>query len=157
MKRFCEALALVVLAGCGTLMNEQEIEAVRDFVVTNELQEVDEIRLYEQLHYNYVNDYFVTIPTRRGDYLAEFNTRCRALSSQEFTPEMVDRRYSTHLLRARFDTIRGCHIGKIYKISREQREELRNLGDAPGDEVFLDEDAAPARKAATEGGDDEQG
>ncbi len=130
--------ALLAVAACSsTTQRPQEIEAVRDYVVAAELQEVTEIRLREQMSYTYVNDRFVTIPTRRGDYLVEFQRDCWELRRNDFTPEMVDVRDNPNVLRARFDTLRGCRIGKMYEITAEQRVELTALGDAPGDEIFL--------------------
>ena len=130
--------ALLAVAACSsTTQRPQEIEAVRDYIVAAELEEVTEIRTREQLSYTYVNDRFVTIDTRRGDYLLEFNRNCWELRRNDFTPEMMDVRDNSNVLRARFDTIRGCRIGKMYEITAEQREELTALGDAPGDEIFL--------------------
>ncbi len=130
--------ALLAVAACSsTTQRPQEIEAVRDYVVANELDEVSEIRLREQMSYTYVNDRYVTIPTRRGDYLVEFLRDCWELRRNDFTPEMVDVRDNQNVLRARFDTIRGCRIAKMYEITDAQREELTALGDAPGDDVFL--------------------
>ena len=140
MKPIIVVILLVLVGACSTMSDEQEIEATRDFVAANQLDEVDEIRLYEQLNYRIINDYFVTVETRRGDYLIEFNNRCRALTQRDFQPHMVDIRRDPNRVRARFDTIRGCHIGKIYEVSEEQREELRQLGDAPGEEIFLPDD-----------------
>ncbi len=138
MKKTALLLTALALTGCVTGYNPQEIEAVRDYVAANDLEEVDRIRRSNQLSYTYINDYFVTIPTRRGDYLAEFISECRELR-QTFTENMMDERRDTTWLRARFDTIRGCRIGTFYVITEEQRKELRELGDAPGDEVFLPE------------------
>jgi len=132
--------ALLPLAACGTTQDRQEVEAVRDFVATTELQQVDNIRLFTQLHYTYVNDFYVTVPSRRGDFLVEFRSQCRALRRKDFTPEMVDYRHDPSILRTKFDTIRGCHIDKIYELTEEQRKEIEDLGDAPGDEVFLPDD-----------------
>ena len=137
------ATLAVLASACATGYDEQEIEATRDFVVANELEEVDSFRTYEQLNYHTLNDYFVTVETRRGDYLLEFNNRCRGLTQREFKPHMVDVRRDTSRIRARFDTIRGCLIGKIYAVSEQQREELRQLGDAPGDETFMPDEAEP--------------
>ena len=67
----------------------------------------------------------------------EFQRDCWELRRNDFTPEMVDVRDNQNVLRARFDTIRGCRIGKMYEITAEQRVELTALGDAPGDEIFL--------------------
>ena len=130
--------ALLLITGCSSTSTQpQEIEAVRDFVAATELEEVNEIRLSETLRYTYVNDRYVTVPTRRGDYLVELRRDCFELRRNDFTPEMVDVRDNQNVLRARFDTIRGCYIGTIYEITEAQREELRNLGDAPGDETYL--------------------
>jgi hypothetical protein len=128
---------LLVCAGCATSQPAQEIEAVRDFVAANELEEFDKVRYHGDLRYKYVNDRYVTVTGRGGPYLVEFRRDCRELRFREFTPEMVDRPIDKNTLNARFDTIRGCRIGTIYGLTPEQLEELRNLGDAPGDEVFL--------------------
>lgn len=138
MKPTMALILLALVSACtSTMSTEQEIEATRDFVAANQLNQVDSIRLFEQLDYRVVNDYFVTVETRRGDYLLEFRTRCRELTMREFYPHMVDRRSDPNRIRARLDTIRGCQISKMYEVSEAQREELHRLGDAPGDEIFL--------------------
>lgn len=140
MRNSLIAAALVLLTACATEYDAQEVEAVRDYVIANQLGEVDRIRTnFRQLNYTYLNDQYVTIPTPRGAYLVEFDRLCRDLRRTDFTAEMIDRRDDPNTLRARFDTIRGCRIGKIYEITEAQREELAELGDAPGDEVFLPE------------------
>lgn len=155
MKPTIVVILLALTSACSTLQDEQEIEATRDFVVANNLNQVDEIRLYEQLNYRIINHYFVTVETRRGDYLIEFNSRCRALTQREFQPHMVDIRRDPSRVRARFDTIRGCIIGKIYEVTEEQREELRQLGDAPGDEIFLPDDVEQDDGGAVDTANDE--
>jgi hypothetical protein len=140
MKLITSLAVALIAAACATApYDAREIEAVRDFIVSAELKPVDKVRIYGQMNYTYINDRFVTIPTRRGDYLAEFNRDCRDLRSSEFTADMIDVRDSDHYVRARFDTIRGCTISKIYEITDEQRKEIKALGDAPGDEVFIPE------------------
>ena len=150
MKTTFAVILLVLSSACTTMHDEQEIEATRDFIAANQLQTVDEIRLYQQLNYRVINEHFVTVETRRGDYLLEFRTRCSALTQRNFQPHMVDVRRDPSRVRARFDTIRGCIIGEIYEVTEEQREELRQLGDAPGEEIFLpddDEEQEPAEPA----------
>lgn len=138
--RITGLISALMLAACATEWDEAEIEAVRDYVVANQLEEVDEIRYFRQLNYTYINDQFVVVPTSRGDYLVEFARLCRELRQLDFTPDMIDRRPDGDRIRARFDTIRGCQIGKIYAISDAQAEELRDLGDAPGDEIYMPEE-----------------
>lgn len=131
----------MALMACATTVEPvspgKELEAVRDFVVATELQEVDNFHRYDQIKYLYVNDYYVVVPTKRGDYLVEFRGRCTELRSPRWTSDMIDIRVSARLLYAGFDTIRGCVIGKIYPLSEPQLEELRYLGDAPGNEQFI--------------------
>ena len=108
--------------------------------MANELSEVKEIRLQRDFRYTYVNDRYVIIRARRGDYLAEFNRDCFELRRNTFEPGMVDVRDNMNVLRARYDTIRGCQIGTLYEVNKAQAAELRALGDAPGDEQFLSTD-----------------
>ena len=138
--------ALSVAACSSTTQIPQEIEAVRDYIAAAELEEVTKIRVRrEQLKYTYVNDRYVSIDTRRGDYLVEFQRNCWELRENQIKPDvadynkgaMVDIRRSNNYLDARVDTIRGCRISTIYEITDDQREELKELGDAPGDEIFL--------------------
>jgi len=141
MKTMRVILIVAMLAGCAAGSTQpQEIEAVRDYVAASELVEVDQIRTSRNVSYTYLNDRYVLMPGRRGNYLVELSRDCFELRRQEWTPEMVDRRDNANILRARFDTIRGCHIGTMYEITEDQKKELRDLGDAPGDEIFLPEE-----------------
>ncbi len=139
MKRTVIMVAALTLSACATGYDVKEVEAVRDYIAANNLQEVDKIRRDDQASYRYVNDHFVIQPSRDGDYLVEFVSVCRELR-QRFNNSMTDLRNDTSWLRARFDTIRGCRIATFYAINEGQRLEILELGDAPGDEVFLPED-----------------
>jgi hypothetical protein len=135
---------MFVLGGCNlNPFQEEENEAVLDFIYTSDLQEVDSIRFFQQYTYTYVNDQYVTIPTSSGDYLVEFTRSCPELRQNRFTPEMVDYRDDNRTLRARYDTIRGCRIGKIYEVTAAQAQELADLGDAPGEDIYLPEEGEP--------------
>ena len=141
---------MFVLGGCNlNPFQEEENEAVLDFIYTSELKEVDSIRFFQQYTYTYVNDQYVTIPTSSGDYLVEFTRSCPELRQNRFTPEMVDYRGDNRTLRARYDTIRGCRIGKIYEVTAAQAQELADLGDAPGEDIYLPEEgeAEPSAEA----------
>lgn len=143
MKLMIISAAALLLAACATSYEEQEVEAVRDYVAAAELEEVDEIRYFSRMSHRYVNDFFVTVDTRREQFLVEFNRRCLDLKRSDFTPQMADIRRDNDVLRARFDTIRGCRIGRIYKITDLQLIEVHDLGDAPGEEVYLPDDEQP--------------
>ncbi|MEO1202021.1 MAG: DUF6491 family protein [Pseudomonadota bacterium] len=148
MIRLIAPAALVMLAACSVTPPAQEVEAVRDYVSAAELQPVDRIRMDRNSGgYTYLNDYFVILPALRKEYLVEFNRRCLELRDDidpfgpgSINPNMIDVRRDSSLLRARFDTIRGCQILTFYEITDEQLKELKNLGDAPGEEIFLPED-----------------
>ena len=115
----------------------KETEAVRDFVVVSELKQIDRIRRYEQIKYLYVNDFFIVFPTRRLDYLIEFRGRCTELRRRQWTSDMIDIRTSGRIIYAGSDTLRGCVIDKIWELPEAQLEELRVLGDAPGNDEFM--------------------
>ena len=142
MRIHIAVVTLLLLTACtnlgGTVTPRgPDLEAVRAFVVAVELEEVKMIRRWEQLKYLYVNDYFIVLQTRRGDYLVEMRSRCGELQRQKWSSDMIDIRVSTRILYADFDTIRGCGIGSIYILPEAQLEELRVLGDAPGNDVFV--------------------
>lgn len=142
-QQFVAALSLALTACASTNSGPswpgKENEAVLDFIVASELVEVNLIHLNEPIKYMYVNDNFVVVPTRRGDYLVGFRGRCTELRKRKYTADMIDIRVSARVLHADFDTIRGCRIGKIYELTELQFQELAALGDAPGEEVFIPE------------------
>lgn len=74
--------AAVLLTGCGAMSTTQDVEAVRDFVAVEKLEQINNIRLYRQLRYGYVNDYFVIVNVMKRHYLVEFGMRCTALRSK---------------------------------------------------------------------------
>lgn len=143
MKRWILLFAALTLAACGGTVSRlgpgKEIEAVRDFVAVSDLPEVDKLRLYDQIKFLYVNDHFVVIPQRRSNHLIEFKGRCDELRRRKWSSDMVDFRVSSRYLYADHDTIRGCVIGRIFELTSAQLEDLRELGDAPGIEVFIPE------------------
>ena len=135
-------IVLLTLAACGGTVTRtgpgKELEAVHDFVAASQLVEVQHIRLYDQIKWLYVNDHFVVLPEqRRGHHLIQFRARCDELRERQWSASMVDHRVSARHLYSDHDTIRGCVIGHIYELSDDQLEELRYLGDAPGEEVFV--------------------
>lgn len=144
--RFRLIAAALLLTGCGATSVSHETQAVRDFVAVTDLARVRNIRLYQQLRYGYVNDYFVIVVAGNRHYLVEFNARCWALRRKEFTASMVDHRHDpSYLLEG--DTIRGCPVGKIYKATAEQLIEVKSLGksQATGTAVPTEGEAPPVQ------------
>ena len=126
MKHRILAVAALLLAGCGATTTPREAEAVRDFVALSGLERVDAIRMYRQLRYGYVNDYFVIVIAGERHYLVEFVARCYSLRANSFTTAMVDQRHDPSYLLEK-DTIRGCPVGKIYEARPEQLIEVKEL------------------------------
>lgn len=127
---------VVILAGCASTSVPKEAQAVRDYVALAEFEQVSYVRMYRQLRYFYVNDYFVSIGVGNRYYLLEFVARCRALRSETFTPSMVDFRKDANYLRE-MDTIRGCPVEKIYQATPEQLVEVRKISRANTDGTIV--------------------
>jgi len=120
----------VLLSGCATSSESKISDAVSDYISAAELEEQDSIRTMGKFDHHIISQRYVTLETRKESFLVAFSRRCHELTQNEVTPDF---RYEKNLLRARFDTIRGCRIGHIYAIDKGQAEELKNLGEAPGD------------------------
>lgn len=138
MKIQIAVLLTLALAACGGTVERNgpgmETEAVRDFVATSDLNEVNKMRMREQIRYKYINDYFVVVPQRGQYHLVEFRGRCTELRQRTWDAGMVDHRTNSRNLYSDRDTIRGCVIGRIFALTDSQVADLRVLGDAPGDE-----------------------
>lgn len=133
MKPIIAIFALtVLLSGCATSSESRVSEAVSDYISAAELEEQDSIRTMTMGDFSHhiISQRYVTLETRKESFLVAFSRRCHELTERKVTPDI---RYEKNILRARFDTIRGCRIGRIYAIDKGQAEELKNLGEAPGD------------------------
>ena len=105
-------------------------QAVRDFVELRGLEELDALRSGTNDGWQQLDDRFIIYSGRRETYLVEFARRCHELNDNtRITP---DKRWDTNTVRAKFDTIRGCRIGKIYGLTEAEVAELENIGEAPG-------------------------
>ena len=104
---------IVVLAGCAasneTVTQDTE-QAVRDFIAVRELPVTDRIRI-------------------ANDDQWQDTRRCRELHKYPVVPDMRD---SSNTIRAKFDTLRGCRIEKIYSLTEAEVAELREIGESPG-------------------------
>lgn len=138
MKVYIAILLALVLAACGGTVERQapgmENEAVRDFVATSDLHEVNKMRMRQQMEMKYINDYFIVVPQRDEYHLVEFRGRCTELRNRYWDAGMVDHRTNSRNLYSDRDTIRGCVIDRIFALTDAQVAELRVLGDAPGND-----------------------
>ena len=130
MKLSAIVILLVLFGGCATSSEPEISGAVGDYISAAELEDQDSIRTMGTYSYHVISQRYVTVETNKENYLVEFVRRCHELMQYDVTPDI---RYEKNILRSRFDTIRGCRIGRIYSIDKGQAEELKNLGEAPGD------------------------
>ena len=136
MKTTLLLLVVSILAACAAQdetkdKSTQDInQAVRDLIELRDLEELDSLRSGSNDGWKVLDDYFIVYRGRREEYLVEFNRRCYEL--RDNTRIVADKRWDANTVRARFDTIRGCRIDKIYALTEAEAAELRNIGEAPG-------------------------
>ena len=129
-------LSLALLAGCAGQdekddSSTQDIaQAVRDFIELRELEEVEFMRSGTRDGWSVIDETFIIYSARKETFLVEFGRRCWELrDNTRITP---DQRWDPNMIRARFDTIRGCRIARIYALTEAEIAELENIGEAPG-------------------------
>jgi len=123
MRFVATLLMLTVVAGCAANdERDNELDPIDDFIRANELEEVREIRSYDQINGTAINDYYVILENRREQYLIVYARRC-----YQARPGLVepDYRRDANVIRSGIDTYRGCRIGAIYKLDEAQAEEVR--------------------------------
>lgn len=135
MRAYSIVVTAALLASCASTIDQQEAriatrdQALADFIATEELQEVDAIRSREQLSHRALSEKHIIIYDRKSSYLVIYRRLCRELRERDVVPDI---RHEGNIIRAKFDTYRGCRIGTIYRVSQGQVDELMNLGIAPG-------------------------
>ena len=125
----------LVVACAGQVSKEpseadKAVQAVRDLIEVRGLQSVDRIKTSSRDSWDSIDNWFLIYETRRDTYLVEFDRRCWELDDD--TRIIADERWDSNAVRARFDTIRGCRIGRIYALGEEDIAELKHIGEAPG-------------------------
>jgi len=122
---------LAALAACAAqeATTQDTEQAVRDFIAVRELAETKEMRTANNDHWEELDQNFVIYQARREAYLLEFARRCYELG--EF-PVIADQRSAGNVVRARFDTLRGCTIAKMYPLTEGEVAELSAIGESPG-------------------------
>jgi len=136
LKRAAAMAAAFCLAACASQDEKAEEstqdvnQAVRDFIELRELEELDALKSGSNDGWQQLDDRFIIYNGRREVYLVEFSRRCHELNDN--TRIIPDKRWDSNTVRARFDTIRGCRIAKIYELGEAEVAELKNIGEAPG-------------------------
>ena len=130
MRTMLVAPIFMLLLGCAAQQGPTVTDAVDDFIRVGELEDLDVVRTTgtDQFHWEVLSDRYIILRTRKDIYLAKFVRRCHAIKETRARPDI---RHDPNKLRARFDTIRGCRIDKIYSIDKAQAEELKYLGKGP--------------------------
>jgi len=136
LKKAAAMAAAFFLAACASQEEQAEEstqdmnQAVRDFIELRELEELDRLKSGTNDGWQQLDDRFIIYNGRRETYLVEFIRRCYELNDDtRITP---DKRWDSNTVRARFDTIRGCLIARIYGLDEAEVAELENIGEAPG-------------------------
>lgn len=137
MKQVLLLLLGIALSACATKEGSQrentertQNQAILDFIDVRGLQEVDKLRSTERDGWDIVTMTYVIYKARRDRYLLEFSRPCYEMrDNREVTPDL---RTNPNIIRAKFDTLRGCRIARIFAMSRAEAEELQNIGEAPG-------------------------
>lgn len=131
------ATLLVACAGqdskeknAGQQVEWDTVQAVHDFIEVRNLEELDKMPTSTRDGWQSIENEFLIYEGRRGTFLVEFNRRCHELDDD--TRIVPDQRWDANNIRARFDTIRGCRISKIYALTEAEAAELENIGEAPG-------------------------
>lgn len=132
MRQLAGMCALALLAACAaqeeTVGRDVE-QAVRDYIKVRGLPELDKMRSSSADHWNEIDDKFIIYETRHDVFLVEFARACYELSE---TPVVADVRRERNIVRARFDTLRGCRIHRIYELTENDVAELSALGQPLG-------------------------
>jgi hypothetical protein len=121
-----------MLAACAAqeeATTQDTEQAVRDFIAVRQLQETKEIRTSNSDHWEEIDQNFVIYTTRNESFLVEFTRSCYELNQY---PVIPDERKSGNVIYARFDTLRGCHIAKLFPLTEGELAELSAIGESPG-------------------------
>lgn len=126
-------IAVLLLAACaGTPSPEiaNKNQSVRDFIDLRQLEELPKLRSLNSEGWDQLTPTFIVYNTRRDSYLVEFARPCWQLDDNSRI--IADERFEPNVIRAKFETLRGCRIAAIYGLNEAEAAELRNIGEAPG-------------------------
>ncbi len=130
MKAHSIVILAVLLAACAGTQEElgavAKNDAIEDFITVTQLQSIDMIRARREINHKVITDRHIILSDRKSSYLASFNRRCIELDDRQITPDI---RHDRNLIRARFDTYRGCRIERLYELTSGQAKELIDLGE----------------------------
>lgn len=124
------AVVMGVITGCASGEEKENVirknDAIDDYVIVTELKEIDAIRSHGNLYSKVITEKYIIVSDRRNSYLLTYKQVCRELRETEVKPDI---RRERNVLRARFDTYRGCPIRSLHEITKGQADELLALGE----------------------------
>jgi hypothetical protein len=123
------ALLLAACAAQEETSSKDKEQAIRDYIVVAGLAEQEKMRNSSDDRWSELEPSFIIYKTRRGAFLVEFSRPCYELAENIV---VADERWDRHTIRARFDTIRGCRIDRIFALTEGDVAELENIGESPG-------------------------
>jgi hypothetical protein len=132
MNKNIALFAIVLLSACAAqdrAPTQDTEQAVRDFIDVRELAEADQMRSSNRDSWHKIDQNFIIYEASKETYLLEFVRRCYELDQYPVVP---DERKSGNLIRARFDTVRGCRIAKLFPLTEADAAELKAIGESPG-------------------------
>jgi hypothetical protein len=127
MRQTLAAFLLVTVGACSATPEVSEADqAIEDYLVVGELEEVKQIRTRDRDSYTRLTDHYVVYDSRDGEYLLYFAHPCREMrDSTRVTPDVR----SENRIRTGFDTLRGCRIDGMYALTDAQAAEIRDMND----------------------------
>ena len=103
-----------------------EDQVVRDFIEVRGLEEVGRMRGTERRSWERVTPSYIIYKARRGEFLVEFGRPCYEIWNNTYIS--ADDTLLHSVLRAQYDRIRGCRIGRIFVLTEDELVDLRQLG-----------------------------
>lgn len=125
-------IAALAISACASeptappAATDEKDQVVLDFMEVRELEEVKQIRGAERRSFEKVSPSYIIYKPRRGEFLVEFDRPCYEIWNNLFLS--ADDTLLHNTLRARYDRIRGCRIGRIFALSDEDRDDLEQIG-----------------------------
>lgn len=130
MRNLAWPLILFAVASCASVEEQEGAvarnNAIEDYIQVSELNQIQEIRKRGELRHQEVNAKHIILTDSRNAYLAVFRQRCREIGDHDIKPDI---RHDPRVIRARFDTYRGCRIDTLYELNEGQVKELLDLGE----------------------------
>lgn len=132
MNKIHRLLATALLCGCAAqdqAATQDTEQAVRDYIEIQGLTETDSMRTSNNDHWDEIDQNFILYVASKETYLIEFDRECRELNQYPVVPDV---RHGGNTVRARFDTIRGCRIARMFHLAEGEIAELSSIGESPG-------------------------